>query len=118
MSVTLVRIGSSVQEEVSRPAAERLLSGDPMQGVANYFSDASGQFFAGRWSATRGKWRVHYTENELCVMTGGRVLIESDTGERETFGPGDVFVVPAGFSGTWEVLEDCSKVYAIFEPRS
>jgi len=26
--------------------------------------------------------------------------------------------VPAGFSGTWEVVEDCSKIYAIFEARS
>ena len=35
-------------------------------------------------------------------------------------GPGGyhAFVVPAGFSGSWEVLEDCAKVYAIFEPRT
>jgi len=76
------------------------------------------RFFAGRWSGTRGKWRVRYTENELCVMTAGRVVITSDIGESSAFGPGDAFVVPAGFSGTWEVLEDCSKVYAIFEPRT
>jgi uncharacterized cupin superfamily protein len=24
-------------------------------------------------------------------------------------------VIPAGFSGTWEVVEDCAKIYAIFE---
>ena len=65
-----------------------------------------------------GKWRVRYTENELCVITAGRVVIEREAGERTTFGPGDAFVVPAGFTGTWEVLEDCSKVYAIFESRS
>jgi uncharacterized cupin superfamily protein len=28
---------------------------------------------------------------------------------------GDTFVIPAGFVGTWEVLEDCRKIYAIFE---
>jgi len=49
-------------------------------------------------------------------MTAGRVVLESDAGERRTFVAGDAFVVPAGFSGTWEVLEDCSKIYAIFEP--
>jgi uncharacterized cupin superfamily protein len=27
-------------------------------------------------------------------------------------------VIPAGFVGTWEVIEDCSKIYAIFEARS
>jgi len=49
------------------------------------------------------------------VMTAGRVVIESASGERSSFGPGDAFVIPAGFSGTWEVIEDCSKIYAIFE---
>ena len=85
--------------------------------MRNFFADPSQQFFAGRWSASRGKWRVRYTENELCVMTSGRVVIESVSGERSSFGAGDAFVVPAGFVGTWEVLEDCSKIYAIFEPR-
>jgi uncharacterized protein len=117
-SFSLVTIGTSLQEEASRPPADRVLSGDPVHRAANVFTDASQQFFAGRWSATQGKWRVRYTENELCVMTAGRVVIESDAGERSTFGPGDAFVVPAGFSGTWEVLEDCSKIYAIFEARA
>ena len=67
---------------------------------------------------TRGKWRVRYTENELCVMTAGRVIIESDGGTRESFAAGDAFVVPAGFSGTWEVVEDCTKIYGIFEART
>jgi len=86
--------------------------------VRNYFADGSQQFFAGRWSATRGKWRIRYTENELCVMTSGRVVLESSTGERCAFGPGDAFGVPAGFVGTWEVIEGCSKIYGIFEARS
>ena len=32
--------------------------------------------------------------------------------------PGAGFVVPAGFEGTWEVLEECTKFYAIFEART
>jgi hypothetical protein len=51
-------------------------------------------------------------------MTGGRVTLESASGERSSFGPGDAFVVPAGFVGTWEVVEDCSKIYAVFEARA
>jgi len=118
MSTAIVRLDGPVEAEVSEPQADRLLAGSPELQVRNYFTDTSQQFFAGRWSATRGKWRVRYTENELCVMTAGRVVIENERGERVSFGPGDAFVVPAGFSGTWEVLEDCSKVYAIFEARS
>ena len=112
----IVVINDSVAADVSEVAPERLVGGKPpLTRVSNYFSDSTQQFHAGRWSATRGKWRVSYTESELCVMTAGRVVIESASGERNTFVAGDAFVVPAGFSGTWEVLEDCSKIYAIFE---
>jgi uncharacterized cupin superfamily protein len=114
----LIVVDKSLAGEVSEVAPDRLLAGKPVTRVSNYFSDSTQQFHAGRWSATRGKWRVSYTENELCVMTSGRVVIESASGERNTFATGDVFVIPAGFAGTWEVLEDCSKVYAIFEGSS
>ena len=116
-SISIVRLDGPAEVEASEPAADRLLAGKPRLEVRNYFADSSQQFFAGRWSATRGKWRVRYSESELCVMTAGRVVLESATGERLVFGPGDAFVVPAGFTGTWEVLEDCSKIYAIFEAR-
>jgi len=117
-SPSIVRLDGAVEPDVSAPAADRLLAGSPQLEVRNFFSDPSQQFFAGRWSATRGKWRVRYSEHELCVMTAGRVVLESASGERASFGPGDAFVVPAGFVGTWEVVEDCSKIYAIFEARS
>jgi uncharacterized cupin superfamily protein len=115
MNTSIVVLDGPVEPQVSEPAADRLLAGQPVMRVSNYFGDSTQQFFAGRWSATRGKWRVRYTENELCVMTAGKVVIESESGQRNSFAVGDAFVVPAGFSGTWEVLEDCSKIYAIFE---
>jgi len=118
MSPVIVRLDGHVNAEPSEPPAERLLAGTPELQVRNFFSDTTQQFFAGRWSATRGKWRVRYSENELCVMTAGRVIIESAGGERSSFGPGDAFVVPAGFEGTWEVVEDCAKIYAIFEAKT
>jgi uncharacterized protein len=117
MSTSIVRLDGAIEAEISEPPAERLIAGAPELQVRNYFTDRTQQFFAGRWSATRGKWQVRYTENELCVMTAGRVIIESAAGERISFGAGDAFLIPAGFTGTWEVVEDCSKIYAIFEPR-
>ena len=118
MSIAIVRLDGQIEPDVSEPPAERLLAGTPELKVRNFFTDPSQQFFVGRWSATRGKWRVRYTENELCVMTAGSVVIESASGERLSFRSGDAFVIPAGFSGTWEVVEDCAKIYAIFEARS
>lgn len=118
MSTTIVRLDGEVEPELSEPPADRLLGGSPELAVRNFFTDSTQQFFAGRWSASRGKWRVRYTENELCLMTAGRVIIESVSGERSTFVAGDAFVIPAGFTGSWEVVEDCEKIYAIFEPHA
>src|SRR5256886_12747303 len=105
VSTAIVALTGGVEAEASELPAERLICGAPEVQVRNFFTDSSQQFFAGRWSASRGKWRVRYTENELCVMTAGRVTIESATGESSSFGPGDAFVVPAGFVGTWRSEE-------------
>jgi hypothetical protein len=96
----------------------RLAPGSPMpvQVVRNAYADATGRFFGGIWRSSVGAWRVTYTENELCVLTAGRVRISDDAGHSWTFGPGDCFVMPSGFSGLWEVLEAAQKFYAIYEP--
>jgi uncharacterized protein len=118
MSISIVRLDGPGTWEACDPASDRVLEGTPAHRAWNAFTDVSSQFFCGRWSSTPGKWRVRYAENELCLITAGRVVIESAAGERQTFSSGDAFVVPAGFEGTWNVLEECTKVYAIFESRS
>jgi len=118
MTPTLIDFRSSLPAEATEPNADRLISGAPRQLVANYFSDQTQQFHSGIWSSTRGKWRIRYSESEFCCLTKGRVALEDTDGRRWDFGPGDGFVVPAGFEGTWEVIDDCTKFYAIFEPRT
>jgi len=111
---------SSATPEVSTssPASERLVSGSPQQTTRNFFSDATGQFFAGVWESSPGKWRVRYTETEFCHITRGSVYIEDEQGRGRTFRAGDSFVVPSGFSGIWHVHEPTAKLYVIFEPAS
>jgi len=118
MNARIIDFSTPLAGDPSTPAADRLIAGDPRQTVSNYFSDATAQFHAGRWSSTRGKWHIRYSESEFCCLTKGRVILESQAGERWHFGPGQAFVVPAGFEGTWEVVEDCTKFYAIFEVRT
>lgn len=109
---------AAAETTVSRPATDRVLAGTPEQITRNFFSDTTGQFFAGIWESTPGRWRVRYTENEFCHITRGSVRIESDHGYSRTFRAGDSFVVPAGFSGVWHVAEPMSKLYVIFEAAS
>lgn len=118
MTAPIVDFRSSVEPEATAPAPERLIAGAPRQSIANFFSDSTQQFHSGIWSSTRGKWRIRYTESEFCCLTRGRVVLEDLEGQRWEFGAGEGFVVPAGFEGTWEVLEDCTKFYALFEART
>lgn len=113
----IVVLERQTQGEPANPSPDRILAGIPRGRVANQYMDGSGQFFCGMWQSSAGKWRIRYTEHEFCVLIEGRVRIESSSGERHEFRAGDVFVVPAGFDGSWEVIEACRKWYAIFEPR-
>jgi uncharacterized cupin superfamily protein len=118
MSSRIIDFSQPVPVEASAPAADRLVAGDPRQQIANHFSDTTQQFHSGTWSSSVGKWRIRYTESEFCCLTRGRVALENLEGERWVFGPHTGFVVPAGFEGTWEVLEPSTKFYAIFEART
>ena len=115
--VIKVDIHAAAEEALELEPA-RLAPGSavPAQFVRNAFTDATGRFFGGIWRSSEGAWRVSYTENELCVLTQGRVRVSDDAGRSWTFVPGDCFVMPAGFSGLWEVLEPAQKLYAIYEP--
>jgi len=107
------------QEGESSPVAQdRVVSGTPHTVVANRYGDPSGQFFAGDWSSGVGKWRVEYSEHEFCQLTEGRVVLTAEDGREWRFGPGDAWVIPAGFRGTWETVEAARKRYAIFEAAS
>ena len=103
------------EPEVSRPAAERIISGDPRQLTWNHYSDPTGQFHAGIWQGEVGSWRVQYgpQEEELCTIIEGRVRLTDAQGKAQEFAPGETFVVPGGFTGIWENLTRVRKVYAV-----
>ena len=111
----IVSFRTEIAPQSSIPDAERILSGEPRLTAWNHYSDPSQQFFDGIWSATRGSWRINYSESEFCHLLEGRVALTNQDGQRWEFGAGDSFVVPAGFIGIWEVIADCRKLYAIFE---
>ena len=97
------------------PDAAKILAGAPRATVDNRYSDPSQQFHCGVWASTPGRWQVSYSEHEFCYLLEGRVRLVASDGVAVEFGAGDAFVVPAGFTGTWETLEAARKHYAIFE---
>jgi uncharacterized cupin superfamily protein len=98
-----------------RPQADRILSGDPAQAATNLFQSTDGRFKSGIWEAQPGRWRVVFTENEFCYLLAGVIVVTGDDGSQRTFRAGDAFVSPAGFLGTWEIIEPAKKLYANYE---
>lgn len=114
---SIVAIPHTVADAERTPvAADRLVAGQPTQAIVNAYSDPGQAFHCGVWEGDVGTWRVHYTEHEFCHMLAGRVRIRDDDGSEKVVAAGESFVIPAGFSGVWEVLEPARKLYAVYEP--
>lgn len=107
--------GALPEPQRYRPPAERIVSGDPAQAATNLFQSADGRFNSGIWEAERGKWHVVFTESEFCYLLAGVIVVRGDDGSERTFKAGDAFVSPAGFTGTWEIVEPAKKLYAFYE---
>lgn len=106
---------SRAEAATYRPAPERILSGDPVQTATLHFTSEDGRFSAGTWSAQPGTWRVVFTESEFCHLLEGVIVVTDQAGSVTTFRAGDAFVSPAGFTGTWEIVEPAKKVFAFYE---
>jgi len=102
-------------EEYATPE-EKCVKGQPLQRTWHHFTSADGRFFAGLWQAEPGCWEVHYSENEFCQILAGRSILRDSGGHERLVQSGDNFVIPAGFSGQWEVVETTKKIYVIYQP--
>ncbi len=97
------------------PPAERILAGNPQQTGYVLFESADKRFCSGIWECEPGKWRVVFSESEFCQLLAGTIIVSGDDGAVRTFKAGDAFVSPAGFTGTWEVVERAKKYYVFYE---
>ena len=114
MNVRKLEPGAGDYEAYYLPP-EKLLAGNPKQEVWLQYTDASGRFFAGTWASEPGQWRIAYTEEEYCELLEGRSVITDSDGNALTVTAGDCFVIPRGFTGTWEVVETTRKKFVIYE---
>lgn len=97
--------------EESRPAPEKLLSGDPVHTTWNV--EERGALYAGLWQSTPGKWRVSYEEWEYVHILKGHSILTDAEGQETHLRAGDSYLIRPGFSGSWEVLETTLKDYVI-----
>jgi uncharacterized cupin superfamily protein len=88
-------------------------SGDPEMWVGSL---TEGAIESGVWTCSVGGWpETDYAVNEVMVMVDGRLRITNADGTTHELTEGDMFFLPKGWSGRWDVLEDMKKIYFIVE---
>lgn len=95
----------------SRPAPDRLVSGDP--AFTSWDIEARDGLYAGLWQSTPGAWRVMYDEWEYCHILSGHSVLTQEDGTSHELRAGDSFLIRPGFRGVWEVIETTLKDYVI-----
>lgn len=105
--------------EEDRPRPERLLHGNPLRRTWNVVDAAlpAGRLYTGVWHCEPGRWRIAMgpDEHELFTVLRGRCRVHAEDGHFEEAGPGEALHIPAGFTGSFEVLEPLAKTYAIVD---
>jgi uncharacterized protein len=87
-------------------------NGDPHTSSREIYSAEGVR--CGVWECTPGGWDVeNRVGTETMVILKGRVRITTNGGAPVEIASGDVFVLPAGWSGRWETVETVRKVYTI-----
>jgi uncharacterized cupin superfamily protein len=97
-------------------AAEKCIRGQPVQRSWHQFTSADQKFFSGIWEAEPGCWNISYTENEYCHILAGKSVLRDEQGQEQVLQAGDQFIIPAGFTGQWDVIETTRKIYVIYQP--
>lgn len=103
-----------VTPEITRPAPDRLIAGNPVHTTWNV--EQRGSLYAGIWQSTPGAWRIRYDEWEYCRILSGLSILTEDGQPPETVQAGDSFLLRPGFAGIWEVVETTTKEYVILLP--
>jgi uncharacterized cupin superfamily protein len=88
--------------------------GDQKEAALQFWERSDGAVSTGIWECTPGRFTTtRDTTTETCFILSGRVTLHSGNGQTHSFGPGDMFTLPIGWSGAWEVHETVRKVYFI-----
>ena len=91
-----------------------ILSGTPSEACVNLFDANNARFACGVWQCTPGIVAMKdWPYDEFCILLSGRVVITPEAGAAQEYAQGDAFVIPRGFTGTWDIRETVRKYYAI-----
>jgi uncharacterized cupin superfamily protein len=103
--------------EFDHPRPQRLIEGNPRRDTWNgVHADLDrSRLYCGVWRCEPGHWRIEMAagEHELFTVLLGRCRVHREDGSFQEARAGEALYIPAGFRGSFEVLEAVTKTYAI-----
>ena len=63
------------------------------------------------WEKEISRFDWHYDSVEECYLLEGKVVVETEEGEKVEFGKGDFVTFPKGLSCIWDIKEPVKKHY-------
>ena len=63
------------------------------------------------WEKEVSRFDWHYDSIEECYLLEGKVVVETEDGEKVEFGKGDFVTFPKGLSCIWDIKEPVKKHY-------
>ena len=104
-------ITGPLQDWGPRAGADR---GQPQTSGRILHSTADGSVEVGVWSCTPGGWAIeNRPDTETVRILSGRARLTDTDGSSTDLGPGDVLVLPKGWSGRWDIIEPLRKLYVL-----
>ena len=86
-------------------------------GLGQYTSK-DGAFKVGLWETGPGTLVADdYPNDEYCLVLEGQLTITNRDGTQASFKPGDTFVIPKGWAGTWRMTARFKKQFVAFKSR-
>jgi uncharacterized protein len=110
-SATATDLDGPLEDWGPRPGAD---SGEPRMSGRILFTTPDGAVEIGIWACTPGGWAiVDRPDTESVQIISGRARMTDAAGVPVELGPGDVLVLPKGWSGRWDILEPVRKLYVL-----
>jgi uncharacterized cupin superfamily protein len=105
------------QPRIDQPRVERREVGAPERRTWTLYEHPGDGVSAGIWDCEPGRWRIAFGphEHEYFIVLEGRARLHDSDGQVTDIGPGQAVVIPAGFEGSFEVLERVRKHFVVVE---
>ena len=113
----ITHFNARVTPTLDHPRADRLVSGHPQRTTWSHYESADKQLSCGIWACEVGSWRIQFApdkEEFFCVIEG-EVCLWDEMGQGLVVAKGEAAVIPAGFTGRFEVIQAVRKYFVVLD---